>query len=495
MAEVKFIYEGTPTIIQCNINDKMEDIIALFLTKIDKKEEKDNLYYLYNGTKINNKEITFSEQANELDKKSNKMNILVYQERRTPNITNRILSKDIICPICKENTLIDFKNFKINFHGCKNDHNIKDISLNIYEEIQKIDLGKIVCNICNTNNKGETKNNQFFICNTCNKNLCPLCKSIHDQNHMIINYDDKNYICKKHKEPYTKYCEKCKEDLCIICENEHENHKNIDFSKILFTNKNELMKIKDELNQEINNFKYEIEIIKNIFDIMINLLDKYYKINNEIINNYDLKKRNYFTLQNIINLKKKDEELITILRKIITEGITSELYNFSVANFYNLNGEKYIGEMKKNGLKEGKGILYFIFDKDKKKYKGDFKNNKMEGKGILYYNNGDRYEGDFKNDKMEGKGRFYWIDGNRYEGEVKNNNREGEGTMIYNNGNKYEGFFKNDKKEGKGIMCYNNGAIYDGNFKNNIKEGNGIYFYKNGNKYVGEWKNDKAEGK
>ena len=65
-----------------------------------------------------------------------------------------------------------------------------------YEEGQKIDLSKIVCDICKINNKGNTHNNIFYICNTCNKNMCPICKSSHDNNHSIINYDDKNYICK-----------------------------------------------------------------------------------------------------------------------------------------------------------------------------------------------------------------------------------------------------------------------------------------------------------
>ena len=63
--QVIFNYEGVKTIIQCNINEKMEDIINKFLNKIENKEN--NLFYLYNGRQIN-KELTFNEQANELDK-------------------------------------------------------------------------------------------------------------------------------------------------------------------------------------------------------------------------------------------------------------------------------------------------------------------------------------------------------------------------------------------------------------------------------------------
>ena len=69
MAEAIFNYEGINTAVQCNINDKMKDIIDAFLIKIHNKEN--NLYYLYNGTKINF-ELTFNEQANDFDKNRKK---------------------------------------------------------------------------------------------------------------------------------------------------------------------------------------------------------------------------------------------------------------------------------------------------------------------------------------------------------------------------------------------------------------------------------------
>ena len=119
MAEVIFIYEGTNFTIQCNENDKMKDIINKFLIKIQKQVG--DLYYLYNGNKLNN-ELTFNEQANELDKNRMKMNILV-NENKHKNIKNEIISKDIICPECKDNILIDIKNFKINLSGCNKNHN------------------------------------------------------------------------------------------------------------------------------------------------------------------------------------------------------------------------------------------------------------------------------------------------------------------------------------------------------------------------------------
>ena len=93
-----------------------------------------------------------------------------------------------------------------------------------FEETQKIDISQIICDICKKYNKNTTYNNEFYICNTCNKNICPICKSNHDKNHKTINYDDKNYICKKHNDSFNTYCKICNENICFICENEHSAH-------------------------------------------------------------------------------------------------------------------------------------------------------------------------------------------------------------------------------------------------------------------------------
>ena len=65
---------------------------------------------------------------------------------------------------------------------------------------------------------------------------------INNKNDIIINYDDKDYICMKHNDSFIKYCKTCNENLCILCENEHNYHNLIDFRKILI-NKNVLINI------------------------------------------------------------------------------------------------------------------------------------------------------------------------------------------------------------------------------------------------------------
>ena len=58
-----------------------------------------------------------------------------------------------------------------------------------------------------------------------------------------------------------------------------------------------------DLNNVIDDFKYKINIIKDILNIMINTFDLYYKLSNNIINNYNINKRNYYILQNLNVLK------------------------------------------------------------------------------------------------------------------------------------------------------------------------------------------------
>ena len=114
MAEVSFNYKGNFIIIQCNINDKMKNIIQKFLKKVEKEENNDNFYYLYEGNKIN-PELTFFEQAIEIDKNNFKMNIVVKKANGDKKEIKEIFSKDIICPECNELALLNIEDFKLKF--------------------------------------------------------------------------------------------------------------------------------------------------------------------------------------------------------------------------------------------------------------------------------------------------------------------------------------------------------------------------------------------
>ena len=126
----------------------------------------------------------------------------------------------------------------------------------------------------------------------------PLCKSIHDQSHLIINYDDKNYICQKHNDPFIKYCKTCNENLCIICGSEHNNHFLLDLSDLLI-DKNDLENVLKKLKNVINTFNNKINLIKDMLNKATSIMNIYYKINNNILGNYNINKRNYHKLMNL----------------------------------------------------------------------------------------------------------------------------------------------------------------------------------------------------
>ena len=128
MAEVIFNLEGDEIKIQCDISDKMETIIQRFLIKVQEQTTNMNLVYLYGGSCVK-KEIKFSEQANIIDKERKKMNILVTKNEESKEPIKAKSIKDITCPECKEDILIEIKNFKIKLYGCKNNHNINNISI------------------------------------------------------------------------------------------------------------------------------------------------------------------------------------------------------------------------------------------------------------------------------------------------------------------------------------------------------------------------------
>ena len=364
MEEISISFEGNTESFKCKCNDKKNNSVNKFSK--EKNSDEKNINYLYKGKKIN-KELTSNEQLNQEDKNQKSINTIVNKKNDEKNNQILILSKEIICPECKENILLDIKDFKINLQGCKNGHKINNILLHKYEESQKIDSSKIICQECNNTNKYESHNHEFYLCCNCSKNLCPLCKSNHDKTHIVINYEDKNYICKKHNESYIKYCETCKENVRIV----------------------------------IDRLKYKVKVMKEVLDKMANILDIYYKINNNIIQNYNIRKRNYILLTNFNFLKDNNEQLIKDLTKAIN---SDKIYEYSIDHFYNDYGQKYVGEIK-NGLNEGKGVLYLNTKNnfEFKRYEGEFKNDVYEGNGSLFLNNGLSFERKFKNGINEGK--------------------------------------------------------------------------------------------
>jgi hypothetical protein len=66
MANTEFIYNAQKTIIQCNPNDLLEDIIKKFCLKVTKNME--DIYFLYGGQNIDKKKLLLNKQAMKIKK-------------------------------------------------------------------------------------------------------------------------------------------------------------------------------------------------------------------------------------------------------------------------------------------------------------------------------------------------------------------------------------------------------------------------------------------
>ena len=245
MIEVEILYKQQNIKIQCELNDKLEDIYEKFITKVGL--DINSIYFLYSGNKLNNDKLTIEELINSNDRLTNKMKILVESIYDLNKEKSIIKSNDIICPKCHEKAKINIKDYIINIFGCKNNHIINNLSLDNYENSQMIEISNIICGKCKINkiNKNNDINEDiFYYCIDCKINLCDACKIDHEKNHKIIDYDNIDYICYNHNKEYTRFCETCKINICSLCEQEHNNHETITISPDLDLIKNNMKKLR-----------------------------------------------------------------------------------------------------------------------------------------------------------------------------------------------------------------------------------------------------------
>jgi len=372
MAKVIFTYKGIETIIQCSLNEKIENIYIKYGAKIGTNISK--IYFIYNGNIIDNNNLILNEIINEEDKKRNIMNILVNENIKTIIKENIIKSKEIMCPKCNENILIKINDYKINLFNCKNNHNIDNILLNEFENIEYIDISKIICDKCKIKNKSNTYNNEFYRCNICKINLCPLCKSKHNNSHKIINYDNKNYICEMHIKEYNKYCKDCKSNICTLCFKEHKNHSIVNYEDMIVNEgdnkEEEVNKLKDYINKFNNNIN---DIIKILEKVKYNM-NEYYNIYNNITSNYNYENLNYEILYNINEFNKYNNNIIKDINEIINDNNINNKFKNILNTYYQMNNKninKINNKMNNN-------------ENDKKK---NNQNNRMNTNNNNEYNN------------------------------------------------------------------------------------------------------------
>ena len=200
---------------------------------------------------------------------------------------------------------------------------------------------KIKCKECGQV-KSETHKNIFYKCFTCNIDLCPLCKNKHNKDHIIVNYEIKNYVCHMHGKSYNSYCEDCEKNVCSNCDINHNKEHNFIYYREIIKNKK-----KDnstELKQIIDRFRSELE----------GYIDKF---KNSNVNPYVSDSRN-FILPTYVNG----------FKNLRSSGTDFDNYVLSYANrktIFNLPDYFKIREMKNDvslyasaGTSSGLGVYY-----------------------------------------------------------------------------------------------------------------------------------------
>ena len=394
MAEIEFIYNQQCTIIQANLDEPLKNIINKYLQKSLLNEN--SVFFIANGKPINS-EMTVESHMNQLNKENKKLKILVQLDEDAKEEQIFAKSKDIICPKCYEPCMIKTENYKISLFGCIKNHTIIS-KIKDFPDTQKLNISDIICSRCKVKNKGNSQDNLFYKCLTCNQNLCLLCKNVHQLQHNIINYDDKNYVCEKHNEQYIKYCKKCNNNICFSCEDENEGHDIISLNEIK-PNIDEIKNKLIEMKTEIDLFSENIKQIINKLNELSNNMNLYYEIYNDLLNNYEKKNRNYQILQNINQINNNDE-IIQNIKSINNMNDITDKFNNIILLYKSINSdnievkESFKNEAKINNNKDIKHLsnkknhITIIYDISKNKHKiklfgGKFVKNNMKNCYLL----------------------------------------------------------------------------------------------------------------
>ena len=201
MIKIVFEFESQNTTIQGNESEPFKEIIHRFSQKLS--VDSNELEFYVNGQVID-PEKTVGNYLMKVNEGT--MNVVASKKQKEENKDVIEQSKDIICPDCKEPCRININDYKIKLYECPNGHTTEGIKIDDFPKTQDINISLIICVQCKDKNMGNTYNKDFYRCLSCKNNICVLCKSSHDQNHNIIKYEQKNYVCSKHNELYTKYC-------------------------------------------------------------------------------------------------------------------------------------------------------------------------------------------------------------------------------------------------------------------------------------------------
>ena len=300
--QIRFKYQEKEITIQCQKDELMRDIISRYGSQ--SKLSVQEFCFFYNDVKIN-QDLTLA-QINDKDKE---ILIIVSPKENIKNGNKYKKFNYIKCAQSIEPAILEFSNdYMITLLDDKN--KTKKIYMEDYNKTQVLDQTKIKCSICSNTIANQE---EFYYCFECEKNLCPKCKSLHQEHKNIIDYSQKYFKCPLNQgENFIGYCFSCKKNVCLLCAKDHYGHNARDF----------MIKNMDQIRQK-NEFYKDIEKVKKIVDDIIGSLKKfkenlniYVQINDQLNENIMNKNVNYaiiMSLENLINMTFMSKDFKQIL--------------------------------------------------------------------------------------------------------------------------------------------------------------------------------------
>ena len=323
-------------IIPCKLDEELNQIFKRFAEKV--YSDICDLEFYYNCKKINT-DTTLKKLINN----KNIKDIEIPVKKRT-NI--------IKCPICVcNNCEIKVEDYKLFFSKCFHYRKQHEQTKNLldYETSQKIDFTRIESDDSRCQPKNQNKYlEDFNKCLKCSVTIARYFWHEHSESHThekekLIRYNEKYYYCSKHTKRFISYCNKHKINLWDDCEIEHKEKCGNKIKKFKSFNLN-LSKIKEELTEikeKTDNFTITIlDQIKTFLNRANRILEKYQFIANDIIEKYEMNKKNHPELINYQVLK---------IDKNLSISNKEVLKDLDELNYQNNNDEKenYISKCKK----------------------------------------------------------------------------------------------------------------------------------------------------
>ena len=350
MSEIKvnFNFQNQKTELNFGKDTSIQNILSSFASKINRNIN--DLNFLYSGEKLKSDE---TKTLVELNDKDNSINISVYEKKEVkensndeikPENVSLKVSDHIICPRCKFMSEIVINNFKIYITNCNNNHSMPGLFMNDFITTQYLDESRIMCFQCRKTqkellNSKESQPNILLMC-SCGMSICQSCYQVHkekslennpNKQHNTIPYQDKDYYCFEHNIIYTAYCQKCKKNICEKCLEKHNNHLIDNYQKIIPKDPyvQNIKKMKEELANKVKKFNDELnELINLLNNISSNIqkdLKTFLEISNKVINDFNLEKKNYQSIQNlkVINNTISDSPILKNIDSFLSDSNSS----------------------------------------------------------------------------------------------------------------------------------------------------------------------------